>query len=196
MRDQILQLLRAIDDELVNHATPGERLDLYLIGRASLILRLDLPGVMTTDVDIVHLSTSPNAATLEEVAIQHFGKGSANAARLGLYLERVPQGMPPVPHQFRNRSTDVLPGQWRVIRPKVLEYHDFAVTKLKRFAAKDREDLKRLCDLQLLNPDELQRSLDNAFAFAAEEEEDPARKCAYDAYRKVRAYLETGQPTF
>jgi hypothetical protein len=132
---------------------------------------------------------------LRTIAIGLFGEGTANALRLDLYLERVPQGTPPVPQHFRKRSIEI-EGEWQVIRPTVLEFHDFAVTKLKRFAAKDREDLKLLCDRQLITPQGLKDSLENAFAFAADEDEDPNRKKAYDAYRKVCAYLETGKPTF
>jgi hypothetical protein len=196
MRDQIMQFLKEIDNQLRETTKPGERLDLYLIGRSSLVLRLDLTSVFTNDVDIIWMSTtSPSGESLEDMAIRLFGQGTPNALRLDLFLERVPQGTPPVPHHFRKRSIEI-EGEWQVIRPKVLEFHDFAVTKLKRFAAKDREDLKLLCDRQLITPQGLTDSLENAFAFAADEEEDPDRKKAYDAYRKVCAYLETGKPTF
>jgi hypothetical protein len=53
MRDQIMQFLKEIDEKLGETAKPGEPLDLYLIGRASLVLRLDLTSVFTNDVDIV-----------------------------------------------------------------------------------------------------------------------------------------------
>jgi hypothetical protein len=195
MREQIIRLLDELDAELARTAGQGERLDLYLVGRSSLILRLDLAGYQTDDVDIVQMSTTRNLENLEETAIKLFGKTSANAARLGLYLERVPQGLPPLPHGFRKRCTE-LPGAWQVICPRVLEFHDFAATKLKRFAAKDREDLKLLCDYGYITATGLRESLNNAFAFAAGEEEDPGRKRAYESLRVVCAYLETGQPSF
>lgn len=83
-----------------------------------------------------------------------------------------------------------------MIRPQLLEFHDFAVTKLQRFAAKDRQDLKLLCDKGLLTASELEAALENTYVFHASEEEDPHRKAAYDAFRKVCAYLETGEASF
>ena len=193
MHDRIMQLLSEIDEALVPYAKPDERLDLYLLGRASLILRLHLTAVSTNDVDIVWMS--PDKVGLEETAIKLFGKGTANALRLGLYLERVPQGLPPLPQNFRSRA-EMAPGPWRVLRPKFLEFHDLAVSKLKRFAAKDREDLKLLCDEQLITPEGLWASLESAFTFSADEEEDSIRQQAGDACRKVCNYLETGKISF
>jgi hypothetical protein len=196
MRDQILQLLRAIDETLEGYAKPGERLDLYLLGRASLILRFDLTAVSTADVDIVQMCTSSNGEDLEQRAMELFGRGTDNARRLGLYLERVPQGLPPLPHHFKKRCVEIAGGEWQVIRPKLLEIHDFAVTKLKRFAAKDREDLKLLCDRGEITPEGLEESVRSAMAFAADPEEDPIVQRTLDAYWKVRTYLETGEPSF
>ncbi len=139
-RDEILAFLEAIDAELVTHAGEGERLDFYLIGRSALILRYGL-NIGTKDVDIVHF----HGSQLELKAVELFGKGTRNAERFGFYLEPVPQGLPPIPGGYRPRSEEI-PGRWRVLRPRQPEPHDLAVTKLKRFHAKDREDLQILCD--------------------------------------------------
>jgi hypothetical protein len=194
MRDKILRLLSDLDAELTRYANAGERLDLYLIGRAALILQLGV-SVTTDDVDIVEMFPNSSEENLEKIALKLFGEDTANAERLGLYLDQVPQGLPPVPHWFRSRCSDV-PGDWQVIRPKLMDFHDYAVTKLKRFHAKDREDLKILCDQGLLTPKSLAASLDNAFTFAADEEEDPMRKRATDALKKVINYIETGISSF
>jgi hypothetical protein len=150
-RDEILGFLEAIDAELVKHAKEGERLDLYLIGRSALILRYGL-NLATKDVDIVHF----HGSELELRAVELFGKGTRNAERLGFYLEPVPQGLPPIPRGYCPRSED-LPGPWRVLRPRQPEPHDLAVTKLKRFHAKDRGDLRILCDSGQLNAERLRR---------------------------------------
>ena len=194
MRDQILNFLKEIDEQLADYAQPGEYLDLYLIGRSSLILRLDL-ALTTDDVDIVRMSTSRGDQNLEERAIELFGEGTPNALRLGLHLERVSQGLPPLPQGFKKRCTEELQEEWRVIRPKFLEFNDFAVTKLKRFSAKDRRDLKILCDKGLITAAGLEKAIDNAYVFHADEE-DSHRKDAYGAFRKVCAYLETGEAAF
>jgi hypothetical protein len=184
-RDEVLAFLKVVDDELAKDAKPGERLDMHLIGRTALIVRYSL-NLGTQDVDIV---TRSEPLELEEKAFALFGKETPNAARLGLYLEWVPPGMPPIPPGYFKRSKEV-PGNWKVLRPKAPEPHDLAVTKLKRFHAKDREDLQILCDLGEITAAELQNALDLAYALAADEEEDPGRKRAYANLRVVLEYLD------
>jgi hypothetical protein len=182
---QIVQFLEAIDTELARHAKEGERLDLQLIGRSALIVRYGLT-LATKDVDMVSRTDSPE---LEAKAIELFGAGTANAARWGLYLEPVPPGLPPVPAGTGRRSME-LPGDWKVLRPRIPEPHDLAVTKLKRFHAGDREDLRILCDSGELTREGLERALGNAYQFGMDEEEDPEHKRVNDSLRKVIAYLE------
>jgi hypothetical protein len=110
---QIVQFLEAVDAELQKHAQEGERLDLYLLGRAALILRYGL-SLATKDVDMVTRTETPE---LEAKAFELFGKGTPNAMRWGLYLEGVPPGLPPVPGSYRRLSVE-LPGNWMVLRPK------------------------------------------------------------------------------
>jgi Nucleotidyltransferase of unknown function (DUF6036) len=181
-RDEILGFLEAIDAELVGHAQEGERLDLYLIGRSALILRYGL-DLATKDVDIVHF----HGSELERKAVELFGQGTRNSERLGFYLEPVPQGLPPIPGGYFPRSED-LPGRWRVLRPRQPEPHDLAVTKLKRFHAKDREDLQILCDSGQLGAQRLKEVLESAFAWA--EKEDPDRELAARNLARVIEYLE------
>ncbi len=180
--DEIMEFLKAIDLELTRHAAEGEMLDFYLIGRSALILRFGL-DLATIDVDIV----SVHGSELERKAIELFGKGTANARRLGLYLEPVPQGLPPIPGGYFRQSTDI-PGQWQVIRPRQPEPHDLAVTKLKRFHAKDRQDLQILCDSGELHPDLLRKALESAFAWS--DKDDPDRERASGNLERVVEYLE------
>lgn len=180
--DEIIRFLEAVDAELENRAAEGERLDLYLIGRSALILRYGL-NVGTRDVDVVHF----HGSRLELAAVEAFGRGTANADRFGFYLESVPQGLPPIPATYRSRS-EPIPGRWRVLRPMLPDPHDLAVTKLKRFHAKDREDLQILCDSGELNTDGLRRSLDSAFAWS--EKDDPDRDLAARNLARVIEYLE------
>lgn len=182
--NEILDFLKAIDSEMAQHAKEGETLELNLIGRSALILRYGL-DLGTKDVDIVHF----HGNELENKAVEVFGKGTPNADRLGFYLEPVPQGLPPIPGGYCNKSEDI-PGDWQVIRPKLPRPHDLAVTKLSRFHTKDREDLQILCDSGHLDVVTLRKTLDSAFAFAADEEEDPKRRKAYANLRIVIEYLE------
>ncbi len=180
--EEILDFLKAIDSELVQHAKDGEILDLYLIGRSALIVRFGL-NLATKDVDIVHFQGSE----LEDKAVELFGKGTVNAARLGFHLEPVPQALPPIPGGYCPRSEDI-PGNWRILRPKQPQPDHLAVTKLSRFHAKDREDLQILCDSGTLNAENLSKALESAFMW--EEAEDPKRKRAYANLQILIDYLD------
>ena len=102
----------------------GERLDLYHLGRSALVWRYKQATFTTKDIDVVQMRTP-----LEEKAHALFGQGSVKAKELGLFLDLVPQGLPPLPGWFRQRSKEV-PGNWQVIRLWELVGHDLAVTKL------------------------------------------------------------------
>ncbi len=181
-QDEILQFLQTIDVELALHASAGERLDLYLIGRSALILRYGL-NLATRDVDIVH----DHGSALEVKAVELFGRGTRNAERIGFYLEPVPHGLPPIPGGYFHRAVDIA-GNWRVLRPKLPEPHDLAATKLKRFHAKDRQDLQILCDSGDLDSGRLREALESAFAWA--EKGDPDREQALANLTRVVDYLK------
>jgi hypothetical protein len=185
LENKVLQFLQALDAALAPDARPGERLDLYLIGRAALIVRYGV-GLATKDVDVL---TRVGPPELEAKAFALFGAGTANAAKWGLYLQGVPQGLPALPHSYRQQSEDI-PGSWHVLRPKQLAPHDLAATKLSRFHAGDREDLQIMCDAGDLTGEGLERALDSAYAFSTDEEEDPGRQRAYENLRRVKDYLE------
>ncbi|HZT81768.1 MAG TPA: DUF6036 family nucleotidyltransferase, partial [Gemmataceae bacterium] len=141
--------------------------------------------VSTRDFDIIWMREQ----RLEDRALELFGKGTPNAERLGLYLDAVPQGLPPVPQWFRTRCQPV-PGGWNVIRLWKLEPHDLAATKLKTFRPQDRQDLQFLCDLGLLKATDLKRSLDSAFLWSLEKDGDPDREAAFNHLQVVSDYLE------
>jgi hypothetical protein len=161
MTDQILAFLRELDAALQEIAPDGERLEMYHLGRSALVLYHHYPGG-TGDVDILGLGGS-----LEQQALQRFGKGTARALELQLYLETVPVTVPPVPHTFRPRCQEV-PGPWKVIRLWRPDPHDLAATKLKSFRPRDREDLTFLCDHGLLTPGGLRASLESAFLWTTD----------------------------
>ena len=138
--EEILGFLGAIDAELAAHAAAGETLELHLIGRSALVLGFGF-RLMTKDVDVVQVAASP----LLDRAAETFARGSEPHRRLGFYLEVVSSGFPPMPAGFGARCVPI-EGPWRVIRPDRPEAHDLVVTKLKRFHAGDREDIRILCD--------------------------------------------------
>jgi hypothetical protein len=77
------------------------------------------------------------------------------------------------------------------LRVHQLEVHDLAVTKLQRFAPKDRQDLRYLCDQGLLEAGKLRSALGRALYWADKdgEEEDDRHPAAVHLDRVI-AYLE------
>jgi hypothetical protein len=177
----VVDFLRTIDARLLEHAELGETAVLYLLGRSAMIICCGL-DLMTKDVDIVH-----DTSRLQEKALEMFGEGTVAANILGLYLESVSSGLPPLPSGYQARCIDI-PGPWKVIRPKRPEANDLAVTKLRRFAAKDREDLRILCDSELLDAATLRERLESAFIWAAKD--DDQRDAARANGEIVIEYLE------
>jgi hypothetical protein len=177
------QFLVRLDEALAGIAQPGERLDLYQLGSAALIMHHNMPR-LTRDFDVVMMRTP-----LEGRAVELFGEGSPNAAALGVYLELVPQGAPPLPQWYNKRSVAV-PGPWKVLRLWRPQPSDLAATKLKCYRAQDREDLKFLCDQRLLTAEELRQSLQSAFIWVHEKDDDPDRDRAFANLAKVVDYLE------
>ena len=122
MADQVRRLLLAIDASLALKASSGERLDLFLLGRSALILGYG-QVLMTKDVDVVHVHDSP----LREQAIREFGRGTPAATELGVFLESVSSGLPPLPPGYQTRCSE-LDGTWKVLRPRIPEANDLAAT--------------------------------------------------------------------
>jgi hypothetical protein len=142
MTPEILRFFQELDAAMVPVAN-GQRLDLYHLGRSALVMRFQAT-FSTKDIDVVQLRTP-----LEAKAHELFGQGSAKAKELGLYLDLVHEGLPPLPAWYQSRSKEV-PGNWQVIRLWELEDHDLAATKLRVFRPQDRQDLRFLCDLGYL----------------------------------------------
>ena len=189
MIDQIQRFLDALDKALIPHAANGERLDLYPLGRAALILLYGrtLAQGATKDFDVVKISHPLTA--LGQTALDLFGEGTDNARRLGLYLEMVPDPLPPVPAGFQGRCQEVK-NSWQIIRLWRLEVHDLAATKLKCFRAQDREDLQFLCDTGRLKPDKLREALEKAFIWDHPKDGDLGRDRAFENLQRVQLYFQ------
>ena len=109
---------------------------------------------------------------------------------MALYLEAVLSALPPMPGAFRDRCRPFKEGAWQVLNVHQLDVHDLAVTKFKRFAPKDRQDIRALCDKGLLRPKDLTSALESAFMWTTDKDGDEDRDGAFDALRLVIAYLE------
>jgi hypothetical protein len=180
MNEALLRFFHEIDEALVPFAD-GQRMDLYHLGRTALMVGYGATFA-TKDIDIVQLRTP-----LEEKAHALFGKDSAKAKELGLYLDLVPQPLPPVSNGFCRRSKEVQ-GNWQVIRLWELEPNDLAATKMRAFRPQDRQDLQFLCDLGVLQVDQLRQSMEEAWLWEPPDEEERAE--AFANLEIVIAYLE------
>jgi len=183
MKKTIEAFLTALDLALAPHAK-GEKLVLYHIGRSSLVYKYDYPAA-TNDIDILRPRGTPH---LLQFALNAFGRNSAGAKQLGLYLEVVEEGLPPVPAGYEARA-EKLGGAWENISVYHLSPHDLAATKLRRYSTKDREDIQILCDLGLLECEQLEFVLEKAFLWNLEKDGDPFRDTAFHNLREVQRYL-------
>lgn len=139
--------------EIDNHLKPmnnGDRLELYLVGRSALNAQFG-KSLVTVDLDVVVTGTPP---ALLEAALAFAGKGSDVAEDIGLYLEMLPSALPPMPSGYRNRVTE-MGGSWTVLRVWHLDVHDLLISKLGRFAVKDQQDIRELCDTGTIDIDKL-----------------------------------------
>ena len=148
----------------------------------------------TKDIDVVQSETPPEQKPLLLKAHEIFGRNSAKANELGLYLDLVLDPLPPVPAGFKNRCTEVA-GNWQIIRVWQLDVHDLAATKMRCFRAQDRQDLRFLCDQGLLKADPLRQALDKAFTWSMEKDGDSQRDQAFVHLQCVIEYLEGRSPT-
>ena len=186
MKDRIVRFLNDLDAALTPVAG-DDRLALYHIGRSALVRQYGFAAA-TEDIDVIDPRGDPR---LMKEAERLFGKGTPKALEHGLYLEGVPEGLPPVSGGCYTRATEA-DETWKVIALFHLEAHDLAVTKLKRFARKDQEDIRGMCDLGLLDPDTLGTRVDAAWWLSHEKDGDPGREAAFASLRVVQKYLRDG----
>ena len=145
--DDIARFLQRLD-ELVPY---DKKVDLYIGGGAAVVIAYG-GTVATKDVDAIGLSEGM-LRFLEE----HAGKESDIQVDTGLYLDLVPPGLFLSEFGWRGRARVVDVTQLQRIRVYVMELHDLILSKLKRFNAKDQQDLEWLCLLPELDADVLRR---------------------------------------
>src|SRR5438477_6826258 len=95
--DEILALLNHLDEALIPFAKSGEHFNLYHLGRSALVLHYGFL-LSTRDVDIVGMENP----RFDEKAMELFGKDSAMAKSLGIYLDLVPPALPLLLGGFRD----------------------------------------------------------------------------------------------
>jgi hypothetical protein len=135
----VLRNLRIFLARLGEYFPSDEKTVLYMGGGAAM---LAYEGqVRTDDVDLIGERTGL-LKRLSEAA----GKGSELRRATDYYLDIVPPGLFPQEWGWRSRAKSLeLPGLEH-IELRILELHDLVLSKLKRFAGKDKEDIRGLCE--------------------------------------------------
>jgi hypothetical protein len=97
----------------------------------------------------------------------------------------------PIPAGYQTNSEEIL-GEWRLLSPRLPRPNDLAVTKLKRFHATDREDIRVMCDQGWLDIDELRKRFESAFYWHQKGDESDESQCelARANLDRVVAYLQ------
>ena len=183
MKRRLLAFFEDVDASLRDEAA-GETLAIYHIGRSALVWKYEYVAT-TQDVDILR---PIGGERLLQLALGRFGRDTPKARTHGLYLEVVERSLPPVAPSYQKRAV-LVAAPWHVLRLYHLDPHDLAVTKLRRFSPKDREDIRMLCDLDELDPERLEAILETAFYYNLEKDGDEFRDAAFRSLGIVQQYL-------
>jgi hypothetical protein len=82
MNDRICSFLDRLDEALLLLTKEGDCFNLFHLGRSSLVMHHGFQ-LSTSDIDFVGMQN----AELDQKALELFGKGTAMAEKLGLYLD-------------------------------------------------------------------------------------------------------------
>jgi hypothetical protein len=150
--EQLLRFLKAIDEQL----TEDSKLEMFLAGGAAILLAYD-GEIATDDVDLIAVRKD-----LPTWLVELAGKGSALHRETDYYLDIVAPGLFPQEWGWRKRALTVDTLGLKHIELRILELHDLILSKLKRFAGKDRDDIRGLCEREEFSIDTLRSRFRNA----------------------------------
>jgi hypothetical protein len=136
LRAEVLEFLARLDE----HLEVPEPIDVYIGGGAAVLLAYE-GQLATVDVDFI----GQKAGVLLELS-ELAKKNSAIHESTHLYLDIVPPGLFPSDFGWKNRTLVLDLPKLNKMRVRVLEIHDLIISKLKRFAPKDRQDIRALCE--------------------------------------------------
>ena len=133
--DEIVSFLRKLD----NLIPDDQKFDLYLNEGAAILIAYD-GTVATKDVDAIGRPEG-----LLRLLHEHAGKDSRVHVDTGLYLDVVAAGLFLSEHGWQGRAHPFGEANLERLRVYVLELHDLILSKVKRFNAKDQQDVEWLC---------------------------------------------------
>jgi hypothetical protein len=134
--------------DLDAHWGPTEpRLPLKVIGSTALMLQADyLRGTKDSDV----LGVEPVRAEIRKKLLDLAGEGSSLHQRHRIYIDVVAPGIPFLPHPPRFVLLEGLNAQLQAFQISALEVLDVVVSKLKPFRGSDRDDVRAMVDMDLV----------------------------------------------
>ena len=137
-------------DALWGDADP--KLAVKIIGSTALMLQAEyLRGTKDSDV----LGGEPVDGAVKRKFEELAGPGSHLHELHKVYLDVVPPGLPFFPHPPRFIPLEPLNARLRSFQVSVLEVVDVVVSKLKRFNGNDRDDIRAMVDMELVEHDTL-----------------------------------------
>ena len=159
-------------DALWGGADP--RIAIKVIGSTALMLQAEyLRGTKDSDV----LGVMPIQGEIRE-RLQHLaGLGSRLQDLHQFFLDIVPPGLPFLPHPPKFLPLESLNAQLGSFQVSVLDVVDVVVSKLKRFNGNDRDDVRAMVDMELVDRDKLLerfRTAVDRFGFDARADDLPA----------------------
>lgn len=123
------------------------KIEFNVIGSGALMLQTDYER-RTKDGDVLEIR--PIEKNVRQALMALAGRGSDLSARLRIYLDIVPGSLPFLPHPplfHRVKALEKL----RYFDVKVLDVVDVAVSKLQRFTANDRNDIREMITRDLIS---------------------------------------------
>jgi predicted nucleotidyltransferase len=145
-KESILAYMSVLDGHLV---ATGHSTALYLSGGAAVVLAY---GGTDRTKDVDAFVAEPNEI-LDELQLWA-GKNTPVAKREGFFFEVVPPIYPAAPGMFE-RAVPIEGLKLQAIKPFAIELHDIIITKLGRYHAKDRADIKLLTVVPTFQADRL-----------------------------------------
>lgn len=137
-------------DKLLKKQGAARKAAVYVFGGAAAVIGYGAPRA-TVDLDVFLEDQGIEAKLLE-----WGGKGSELEKRYGLYVQSANTTLMAIEFpEWRDRSVEILGGKFECLQVKVLSKEDLILSKLGRYADRDREDIKYLAEQAGADPDKL-----------------------------------------
>ncbi|MDE2291298.1 MAG: hypothetical protein KGL53_04380 [Elusimicrobia bacterium] len=183
--------MRAVDAGL--HGHPGEAIPIDVIGAGALMLQTGFKRG-SKDSDILESADLRQAD--KDGLLSLAGPGTLLAKREGMYLQFVAPGIPFLPQRPEFETVASL-SDLRRLRVRALGVVDVVVSKLKRFHANDRSDIREMVEADLVAPTRLAHRFRSAFemtGLGAGREE--LARCVENLHFVEREFLGVAETAF